>query len=223
MGAASSAIGAALFWGLDFWDLWDNAKVLTPVALSFFSLFLLLALREMSKELEASKFSIEPSWQESQQTVWHSVVRQGKEYYELQTALKARFNNGDDVPHIVKTAELLLLRPRWYWKATCIGRSNFTTQYPIGLDGQIQRFDSSGPGIKVREHSMTAYMYLSFSTELPFGVSSLERHLGRVKFEILGQRERIIDMAVHCPRPHEIIRYDSEAKPLVSQRSEDLQ
>ena len=87
------------------------------------------------------------------------------------------------MPHVVKTAELLLLRTCWFWKPIEIARSYFVTLYHKDSNRKIERFDSSGPGITIAPHSMTEYMHFRIATELPLGVSSLEHHLARVKFD----------------------------------------
>ena len=220
MGAAISAIGAATLFIFDFWELWNQASTALPIVLSFFSLFLILGIRQVLKEMEAAKFLIEPNWQESQQAVWHHTVNKGVEFFELQTAIKIRFNNGDAVPHVVKTASLLLLRPWWHWWSRKLAYSYYVTRYPQNSSAITERFDSSGPGITVQPHSMSEYMYFRFFTGLPLGVSALKCHIAKVKFEIMGRREKFLVMSVHCPRPHEHIRYDSDARPLVPDKAE---
>lgn len=220
MGAAMSAVTAAALWIFDLWQLWGQAKTALPIVLAFFFLFVLLGIREVYQEKEGSDFSIEPFWLESQQSIWHHAVKEGENYFDLQTALKLRFNNGDNVPRVVKTAELVLLRPRQFWKPKEIVRSYFVTFILKEPHAEIiERFDSSGPGITIAPHSMSRCMYFSFATELPLGVSSLENHLARVRFDILGHKEKLVDMPVHCQRPHEYMHYDSEARPLISDMS----
>ncbi len=215
MASGISAIGAAIFWIFDIWELWNHAVTAVNIALLFFTFFVLIAMREVWNSMEAVKFSIEPNWQQSQQCVWHHHVEKDKEYFELRTAIKLRFNNGDIVPHVVKTAELILLCPWWHWWSRKLANSYYVSLYskdthPMG------RFDLSGPGIKVQPHSMTEYIYFRFSTELPLGISSLKHHVARLRFEILGRREKILSMSVRCPRPHEFFNYDSDARPLVA-------
>jgi hypothetical protein len=67
---------------------------------------------------------------------------------------------------------------------------------------------------------MTEYLWLMFYTILPSGVSSLPNHLARVRFEILGRRDKVVTMRVRCPRPYEAVPYNSEGEPIVPERTE---
>ena len=82
------------------------------------------AYKHFTEKSLGDKFTIEPQWEESQQSVWSNAVLRGEKQFELQTALKIRFCNGDDVPRIVKTANLFLLRRRRFRRHREIAKSS---------------------------------------------------------------------------------------------------
>jgi hypothetical protein len=142
-------------------------------------------------------------------------------YLRLEKALQLRFSNGDEVPHIVKSAELSLVRPRRFWKAERIAQSNYVLRMPRGHSQLREEFKSSGTGIRLEPHSMTEYVWLIFYTILPAGVSSLPNHLAKVRFEILGRRDKVVKMRVCCPRPYEAVPYGSKGEPIVREQTDN--
>jgi hypothetical protein len=216
-GLVGTLFGVAAFY------VWPNNRWIGWVCLAIALLLLVAwAYRELTgRTPSANLLTLEPLWQASQQRIWSGLNIRQQRYFRLETALHIRFSNGDDVQHIVKSAELLLLCPRRLWKAKPIARSSYVLKMPKGASQLTEEFKSSGPGIRVEPHSMTEYAWLMFYTPLPAGVSGLPHHLAKVKFEILGRRDKVVKMRVWCPRPYQSVPYSSEAMPLVPEQADD--
>jgi hypothetical protein len=223
-GACVFAVGTITFWVFDFWQIYANAKLLWPVFLGLFFLSILLWARtlllETNAALDASKFSIEVNWVQSTQIIWHRRSEKDQKYYDLETTLRVRFNNGDSVAHTVRSARLSLRRRRHLWKPEEIGQSYYVELIARQPMNAVERFDSSGPGIRVQANDASEFMWFRFYTELPFGISSLTHHIAMAEFGMLGRTEKVIAMPVDCPRPFENIRYDCQGKPLVTGTTE---
>ena len=215
-----------------FWLALSSAEVILGVLASehklslwwlgaFTVLFLFAAIVHVLRKVRGTtNFSIEPDWRWSQQSVRRTGSEFGRELYTLQAFLTARFLNGDNRPHIIKSASAVLFRKsHWWWPLKLIATSHDVLFYPKTDAHRSHglRLDGSGNGLsnglKCEPHTLGQYYCLHFYIPLPNGVIELDECVAIVRFDLLDGAAIVLDMAVSCPRPNESYHYDSDGLP----------